>query len=163
MRKSMKIDPDKHHRRSIRLPQHDYSSPGAYFITICSYRRELMFGNEIEGEIELNPFGMIALEEWNNCGKLKSFVHLDAFVVMPNHVHGIVVFADSVGAIHESPLQMTASQRRNMGLSKWIGRFKMQSSKKINQLRGLSGNSGGTGPEMPDQLIVKFFRNLYLL
>jgi len=53
----MKYDPNKHHRRSIRLPGYDYRTPGAYFITICSWQRECLFGEVINDKMQLSPYG----------------------------------------------------------------------------------------------------------
>jgi putative transposase len=81
-----------HHRRSIRLEGYDYTQPGAYFITIVTHQRREIFGQVVEGEMELSPLGEIAREEWFRTAQLRPYVNLfeDEFVVMPNHVHGIV-------------------------------------------------------------------------
>jgi putative transposase len=87
----------------------------------------------------LNRFGGIVQECWNDLAKYYPTIELDAFVVMPNHVHGIVVIMDPVGSIHESTLPKTAAERRAMLLPKIIGRFKMNSAKGINELRASPG------------------------
>lgn len=81
-----------HHRRSIRLEGYDYSSEGGYFITIVTFRRECLFGAVINDEMCLNQYGQIVKDEWINTAKLRPKVELieDEFVVMPNHVHGII-------------------------------------------------------------------------
>jgi putative transposase len=89
----MPTDQETHHRRSIRLPDYDYSSPGAYFITICTPRIELLFGDVVEGEMALNQWGQIAHEQWLASEEIRHELKLDAFVVMPNHIHGIVWIA----------------------------------------------------------------------
>ena len=90
------------HRRSIRLPGHDYSSPGGYFITMVTFRRECLFGEVTGGEMKLSPIGEIVRREWFRTAELRPYVelHEGEFVVMPNHVHGIVwIFEDhDVGA-----------------------------------------------------------------
>ena len=95
--------------------------------------------------MRLNDAGRIVAEEWSVCANAYTHVVCDAHVVMPNHFHGIFVFTDRVGAIHESPLQtpeqMSRNQRRNMGLSKLMGRFKMCSGKRINALRNTLGSA----------------------
>jgi putative transposase len=90
--------------------------------------------------MQLNDFGKIVSDQWANTAEIHKNIELDGWVVMPNHFHGIVIFADNVGAIHESPLQMTIKQRRNMALPKLIGRFKMLTAKNINQLRRTPGS-----------------------
>jgi len=95
----MKYDPQKHHRRSIRLKGYDYTQPGAYFITICAYHRMHVFGEVINGEMVLNETGKIARHEWFKTAEIRPYVKLyeDEFVIMPNHGHGIIRIIDQVG------------------------------------------------------------------
>ncbi|MGH8567276.1 MAG: transposase, partial [Gammaproteobacteria bacterium] len=79
-------------RRSIRLEGYDYAAPGAYFVTICTHGRACLFGEITHGEIKLSVPGEIAAEEWRRTAAIRSEVVLDAFVVMPNHIHAIVWF-----------------------------------------------------------------------
>jgi putative transposase len=92
----MKYNPAKHHRRSIRLKGYDYSQAGAYFITIVTQGRACLFGDVVGGEMRLSTWGAIAREEWFRTAKIRPYVRLhDAeFVVMPNHVHGIIWIVD---------------------------------------------------------------------
>ncbi len=96
----MNSDSQERHRRSIRLKGYDYSSAGGYFITVVTFRREYLFGEVVEGEMRLNPLGEIVREEWFRSAKIRKEIHLeeDEFVVMPNHIHGIVWIHDVVGA-----------------------------------------------------------------
>ena len=97
----MPYDPNRHHRRSIRLKGYDYSQAGAYFITLCTQDRACLFGRVMNGEMRLNDAGRMVLAEWNRLPERFPQVVLDAFVVMPNHVHGILVITDpapTVGA-----------------------------------------------------------------
>ena len=97
----MPYDPQRHHRRSIRLPGYDYTQPGAYFITIVTHERMPLFGDIVDGEMRLNEYGEIVRAEWFQTAVVRPYVvlHPDEFVVMPNHVHGIIwiVDADSDG------------------------------------------------------------------
>ncbi len=93
-----KYDPEKHHRRSIRLPEYDYSQAGAYYVTIVTWQREPLFGEVVNGEMKLNRYGAIAQAEWLELPKRFGFIVLGAFIVMPNHLHGILFFLDDVGA-----------------------------------------------------------------
>jgi putative transposase len=88
----MTYDPHKHHRRSIRLPGYDYTQPGAYFVTIVTHDRECLFGEVVDGVMWLNAFGEIVRDEWFRTAVVRPYVMLDPdeFVVMPNHVHGII-------------------------------------------------------------------------
>jgi putative transposase len=81
----------RRNRHSIRLKRHDYTSAGAYFVTVCTHRREHLFGEVRDGRMVLNEFGDAVWWEWHRTEHVRPEVELDAFVVMPNHVHGIVV------------------------------------------------------------------------
>ena len=93
----MKYNPDKHHRRSIRLQGYDYSQRGAYFITLCTKNREHLFGEILNGEIQLNEFGKITQQCWLEIPNHFPNVQLDEFVIMPDHIHGIIVLNNIVG------------------------------------------------------------------
>jgi len=115
----MKYNPELHHRRSIRLNGYDYSRAGAYFVTVCTQNRECLFGEIVNGEMVLNDAGRMAKQCWHDIPSHFSHVKLDEFVVMPNHVHGILCVADApVGAKNFSPLQ---SGQRPRGTTKTIG------------------------------------------
>jgi len=85
-------DPNRHHRRSIRLKGYDYTQPGAYFVTMVTYERICLFGEIVDGEMRANDYGQIVRDEWFQTAVLRPYVvlHPDEFVVMPNHVHGII-------------------------------------------------------------------------
>jgi REP element-mobilizing transposase RayT len=91
----MPYDPEKHRRRSIRLQTYDYARPGGYFVTICTQDWKCLFGTVVDEEMRLNPAGEMIQRVWHTLPGLFSNVHLDAFVVMPNHVHGIVILIES--------------------------------------------------------------------
>jgi REP element-mobilizing transposase RayT len=91
---SMRYDPDKHHRRSIRLNGYDYQRPGAYFVTICVQGRARLFGNVVEGEMRHNAAGQMVASEWEGLVERFSGIALDAYVVMPDHFHAIIMLAD---------------------------------------------------------------------
>jgi len=87
----MKYNPEIHHRRSIRLKGYDYTQPGAYFVTICTYQRAEIFGEIKNGEMILSPLGKIVHAEWMRSAEIRKEIQIfdDEFVVMPNHLHGI--------------------------------------------------------------------------
>ena len=89
----MPFDPERHHRRSIRLQGYDYALAGAYFMTICTYGREPLFGEIVDGVMHPNLFGQVVRSYWERIPHHAPNVVLDAFVVMPNHVHGIITLA----------------------------------------------------------------------
>jgi len=95
----MKYDPQKHQRRSIRLPEYDYTQPGAYFLTLCTVKRESLFGVIRNHEMRLSRLREIVRDEWYRSAQIRREIDLieDEFVVMPNHIHGIVRLIDTVG------------------------------------------------------------------
>jgi len=99
----MTYNPHIHHRRSIRLKGYDYSQAGAYFITLCTYNREHLFGKIMNGNIILNEFGKITCNEWARTPQIRLNVSLDVFVIMPNHMHGIIII-NGRGKSHSSKL-----------------------------------------------------------
>ncbi len=85
-----KYNPEIHKRRSIRLKNYDYSREGLYFITICCKNREHLFGEIVDGKMILNDIGEMAQICWNAIPEHFENVSLHSFVIMPNHVHGII-------------------------------------------------------------------------
>ena len=87
----MEVFKNKHGRKSYRFSNWDYSGEGWYFITICTKNMVKYFGEIQDFIMSLNKIGCIAHQEWIKTGKLRDNVILDEFVVMPNHVHGIII------------------------------------------------------------------------
>ena len=140
----MKFDSQKHHRRSIRVPDYNYSQPGAYFITIVTWRRECLFGEIKDGEMKLNKAGQIVWNVWNSLPARYPQIGLGAAVVMPNHFHGIIEIHNPVGvipvrAIHELPLREQRLTRRRMTIPLAVGYFKMNSAKRVNKILNSEG------------------------
>ena len=81
-------------RRSIRLKGYDYSTPGAYFITVCTQDRHLLFGQVFDGNMAANRLGTIVQDCWTNLPHHYCNIALDAFILMPNHVHGVIMIND---------------------------------------------------------------------
>lgn len=109
-----RYDPDKHHRRSVRLKGYDYSQVGAYFVTVVAYCRECRFGEVSDGEMRLSGEGEVVENCWRDIPQHFPNAVLDQWVVMPNHLHGIIIIPGlhglplsgtlpSVGATHASP------------------------------------------------------------
>ncbi len=102
-------------RRSIRLRDFDYSAEGAYFVTICTYERIRVLGDVVDGEIALTSIGEIAHKFWLEIPDHFPNVCLDEWVVMPNHVHGIIIIHGglderNVGVQNFEPLQTSRHQ-----------------------------------------------------
>src|SRR5690242_15693338 len=95
----VKFDPQKHHRRSVRLKEYDYSQAGAYFVTIVTYRRELIFGEIVNAEMKLSHLGEIVQKWWDQIPGHFPNVKTGAFAVMPNHIHGIIYITERRGAV----------------------------------------------------------------
>lgn len=136
-----------HHRRSIRLPAYDYSRAGAYFVTICAYQCAALFGEVVADNIRLNDYGQIAAAVWADLPRHYPHVALDAGVIMPNHIHGIIVLKgdDVVGAglrpaptVGPAPTVEPAPTTRQP-LSEIVRAFKSFSARRINELRGTVG------------------------
>jgi REP element-mobilizing transposase RayT len=99
----MTYNPDIHHRHSIRLKNYDYSQAGAYFVTICAWQRECLFGEIEHGEMVLNDLGRIVESVWCQLPRYFSNIALDVHIIMPNHFHGILHINEFVGAKQDSP------------------------------------------------------------
>ena len=82
-------------RRSMRLSGHDYSTPGAYFITACTHNRLLLFGRVVNGKMAANRLGAAVEDCWAELPEHYDNVALDAFILMPNHVHGVIIIQDA--------------------------------------------------------------------
>jgi REP element-mobilizing transposase RayT len=78
-------------RKRNRLEGYDYARAGAYFVTVCTHRRACLFGEIRDGLMQLGHAGELVTEEWRRTGDIRPHIVLDEFVVMPNHVHGIVM------------------------------------------------------------------------
>src|SRR5439155_22699339 len=124
----MKYDPDKHHRRSMRLQGYDYSSSGAYFVTICVQNRACLFGQVKDNEMHLNNAGRMVQRAWEQLPQRFPTLGLDEYVVMPNHFHAIVVLAEApavaplVGATMRSASRQGAEGPLTLG--DMVGAFK---------------------------------------
>jgi REP element-mobilizing transposase RayT len=152
----MNYNPQQHHRRSIRMPGYDYTEPGAYFVTICTNGRTCLFDDPV--------LRRVVETYWRSIPRHAAQVALDVSVVMPNHVHGILILQDlaqSVGAKHCSPAlssieglaacgEPPATQEtpgnasplhasRAGSLGAIIGTFKAVTARRINSIRHTPG------------------------
>lgn len=152
-----KFDPHHHHRRSIRLKGYDYTQAGAYFVTIVTHQRECLCGEINNGVLQLNPQGQRIAECWEALARHFPFPELDSYVIMPNHLHGIVVLTRALiderrgEAFAETSAQREASAQANASplpprgtkpgsLNAVIQNFKSVSTRKINQMQNTAGN-----------------------
>ncbi|WKZ49132.1 MAG: hypothetical protein QY306_07155 [Anaerolineales bacterium] len=142
MQHKPKFDPQKHHRRSIRLQGYDYTSEGAYYVTIVTYHRDCLFGEIIDGEMILNDLGKIADECWRAISEHFPFVELGAYVIMPNHVHGIIIIHETVGATQwVAPTTPTTRPKgpKPKSLGAIIGSYKSAVSYRIHKEHNITG------------------------
>lgn len=133
----MAYDPKKHHRRSIRLPGYDYTQPGAYYITVCTYKRQCWFGDVVDGKICYNQLGYIAYSFWSALPRRFSHIELDAFIVMPNHLHGILIITEGTKHLQQkdTPKKEQFGKPVVGSIPTVIRSFKSAVSKRINLMR----------------------------
>jgi len=127
----MKANSNQRQRRSIRLKDYDYTQAGAYFATICTQKKASILGTVKNGETILNIYGQVVAECWRWLTKQYPYVELDEWVVMPNHMHGIIILCRGGSR--------TAPTGNYKPLGRLIGAFKTTSTKRINALRGTRG------------------------
>jgi putative transposase len=104
--------PENKHRRSIRLKDYDYTQPGGYSITIVTYQRECLFGEIMDGEMRLNDIGQVAKKQWEKLAQRFPFVELGAFVVMPNHIHSVIIIHERRGTAENGNQNNLETHRR---------------------------------------------------
>jgi REP element-mobilizing transposase RayT len=133
------------------LKGYDYASPGAYFVTICVRERECALGDVVDGEMALSDAGHIVQACWDDLPNHYPHVQLDVFVIMPNHVHGVIVLVDDdvVGAgLRPAPTARPAPMTRpapatvmtkHHGLPEIVRAFKSFSARRVNAMRDNAG------------------------
>lgn len=132
-------------RRSIRLTGYDYSAEGAYFVTICVGERKCLLGRISAGVMSLSRYGEIARSCWDRLPEHYTGIELGAFIVMPNHVHGIIVITGDVTVQPDTgpvgaglkPAPTTVVKRH--GLPEIVRAFKTFSAREINLARNTPG------------------------
>ncbi len=152
-------DPERHGRRSMRLQGYDYSQAGAYFLTICTADRRMLFGDVVNHRMVLNEAGRIVADEWLGSARIRPEIELDAWVVMPNHIHGILTITDVGGGCDRGSRPDQRSLTTGVGVAgrgdrrvaptgpgpgsvgAIVAGFKSASAKRINAFRGTPGVS----------------------
>ena len=122
----MIYDPQRHHRHSIRLRDYRYNTAGGYSVTICTERKQMLFGHVDDGTMRLSKTGEAVEAVWLDLAARYPSIRLDQFALMPNHLHGIIFFS-------ENPLTST---ERQPTLGTIIGAFKSLSARAIGQQSG---------------------------
>jgi putative transposase len=118
-------------RRTPRLAGFDYRRPGAYFVSICTHQRRCLFGRVVDDTVLLSDEGIIVEEEWWRTAEGRRYVTLDSHVVMPNHVHGLIVIQDEVPDVAAGP--------RRRSLASIVGSFKAAAARRIGLLHRQAG------------------------
>ena len=129
-------------RKSIRLKGFDYSQPSRYYVTICTQNKENIFGNIQNGKTMLNKYGKIAEKEWLNTKIIRPNVDLDYFIIMPNHLHGIIIIKEyGRGVLRYAPTNIPTNEFRSPSesLGAIIRGYKSTVTKQINELRNTPG------------------------
>lgn len=120
-------------RKRNRLKNYDYSQNGRYFVTICVKNRMEFFGKIINGKMILNIYGRIVQQSWLDLPNHYKNCHLGQFIVMPNHIHGIVVIKNDIFPVGNGSKPFPTMVKRKHGLSEITRGFKTFSSRKINE------------------------------
>lgn len=139
-----------HNRQSNRLEGYDYSKAGWYYVTICTYEHQCLFGHIENDQMVLNDRGRIVEEEWLKAQTIRNNITLDEFIIMPNHIHGIIILhdeeelappladddgfvglSDNVGATRWVAQRPTGPARKSLGAI--IGQFKSKTTKEMKK------------------------------
>ena len=128
-----------HQRRSIRLKGYDYSQAGAYFITICTYNRQHGLGEIVNGEMQLNEFGHIVQSTWQDLVNHIAGIELGEFVIMPNHIHGIITIVGAGSEPAPTGAELTIAKPKQTPLSEIVRQLKTFSARRINLARNTPG------------------------
>jgi REP element-mobilizing transposase RayT len=114
-------------RRSVRAPAYDYATPGAYYITVVTENRVCLFGAVQDDRFVADPAGAVVARIWHELPGRFPSLDLDRFVVMPNHVHGVLWLTET-------------SVAQRVSLSAAVGAFKSLAAREINALIGRTGS-----------------------
>lgn len=132
----MRYGGEQHNRRSIRLSGYDYAQSGAYFVTVCTQKRACLFGSIANSEMQINDAGRIAQTVWTELPARFPQVGIDGFIVMPNHIHGILMVGAQFIAPSDSPFDVIKNPARSVigrapALGEIIRAYKAISTRKI--------------------------------
>jgi len=137
----MSLYQDKYRIESSRLKNWDYASNGYYFITICTKNKECLFGKITNGKMELSDVGEIVLREWHISFNIRKELSCDCFVIMPNHIHGIIIINNNSVETHgrASLRDHGIAFREPKSISSFVAGLKSSITKHINEYRILPG------------------------
>ncbi len=123
-------------RKSIRLQRYDYSHPGYYFVTVCAFEKQRLFGRYENGRVVLNEWGDIVHDEWTHIPKTWPHIQLDEYIILQDHIHGIIVINSAAAAVGAS--QRDAPKRdsylKPQSIGAMLAQFKSRVVKRIRQI-----------------------------
>ncbi len=122
-------------RRSIRLKEYNYSQSGYYFVTVCARGRDFLFGDIVDGEMVLNEYGKILASCWHDLPDHYDNVELDRFIIMPNHVHAIIIVGAGLPRPNTTAQGNIGREDRAPTLGQIVAYYKYGTTKQINKLR----------------------------
>jgi REP element-mobilizing transposase RayT len=131
----MSSDTTDLHRRSIRLQEYDYAQAGGYFVTICTHAHKCVFGEIRASKMVLNDIGRIVDDEWRRSSDVRAEIMLDAFVIMPNHLHGIVFINEHAKGSRGNLPPRTLRGTGNRSLSSFVSGFKAATTRRASAIR----------------------------
>lgn len=134
----MAVDKPDHHRRSIRLSDFDHASAGGYFVTLCTHEKKCVLGDIRGSEMHLSDLGRIVDLEWRRSSEIRVEVELDSFVIMPNHMHAIVLFRAELPDAAEPALPRTMRGTGRRTLSSLVAGFKAATTRRTRAMIGPS-------------------------
>ncbi len=140
---------NKYRIPSARAQWWNYANQGAYFITICTAGNKYLFGDIVNNEMLLSDIGIIVYQEWEKSFQIRSELFCDSFVIMPNHIHGIVRISksepDNTSALQRkisiSSRKHGVAYRSPRSISSFAAGFKSSATKKINEYRNTPGQA----------------------
>ena len=138
----MSYDPPQH-RRSIRLDGYDYTQPGGYFLTLVAHQRRYLFGEVVDGVVNLSPIGKIVEEEWLRTPAIRPEVTLDDFMIMPDHFHATLFFTETDqttdSTVFADQKGTNGLERPPRSLGSLVAGFKAVTTHRINLIRKTPG------------------------
>ena len=132
---SSSYDPERHHRRSIRLKGYDYQQAGAYFVTIVIQGRACLFGEVMDETMQLRDAGRMVEQRWQELNAMFPTIETDAYVIMPNHVHGIIIINATIPSSSGVTTSSSGVTTTGMGLDNVVGAFKSLTT--VDYIRGV--------------------------
>lgn len=123
----MKSNKQKFGRKSIRLKNYNYAANGYYFVTICTHKKQCFFGNVVNSEMQLSTVGKIAQQYWSEIPQHSKHTYVDEFIIMPNHVHGIIIIDNPKNPCRDVPWNIPAIDDGECDLSETMSQLSPKS------------------------------------